>query len=252
VARFTAYDARHVYGGEALVVRIADPTAREWYDRDWPPGEEIALLQRRGRLRAGARVINAGAHQGVMALILARAVGPTGQVIGVEPVPHNVRMARRNASANGCDQLEILHAVVSDTDGIIWFEDSWNGSVSGQAGSGIEVPAVTIDTLAARYGVPDVLFIDVEGFELHVLRGATRTVASYRPDLFIEAHVRVGLDRYGTVDDLLSLIPSGYEVFVAPGDGGDFVPVDAGRALLAARCGLVAFAPRTSEIRVHD
>jgi FkbM family methyltransferase len=251
VARFAAYDARHQYGGRPLVIRIADPLARGWYDHDWDVGTEMTVLQRRGRFRPGARVFDLGAHQGVVALIMAGLVGPDGQVIAVEAVQHNARLARRNATANNCRQLVVVHAAVGAEDGALWFEDRWNGAVSQRPGEGVKVDAVTIDTLAGRFGAPDVLFIDVEGFELHALRGAARTLAEHRPDLFVEAHVGAGLERFGTIDDLLALIPPGYEVLVAPGEAGDFLPLAEGRALLGARCRMVALAPRNPEITPH-
>jgi FkbM family methyltransferase len=193
-----------------------------------------------------------GAHQGVVALILAGIVGETGRVVAVEAVAHNVRVARRNAAANDCRQLEVVHAAIADADGTLWFEDRWNGAVSLTAGVGVRTEALTVDTLAARYGPPDVLFIDVEGFELHALRGAGRTLAAHAPDLFVEVHVGAGLERFGTVDDLLALVPSGYALFVAPGEGGDFVPYAAGHPVLAERFHLVALAPRPAEITAHD
>jgi hypothetical protein len=47
-------------------------------------------------------------------------------------------------------------------------------------------------------------------------------------------------------------MPAGYQVFVAPGEAGNFVPIADGRPLLAERCRLVALAPRTPEIMPHD
>lgn len=251
VARYSAHDVRHIYGGLPLIIRIADPLAQGWYDHDTDAGTEITLLQRRGRLGPGARVFDLGAHQGVVALMLAGIVGPEGQVIAVEAVPHNARIATQNATANECRQLVVLHAAVGATDGSLWFEDRWNGAVSTRNGVGIKVDAVTIDTLTGRYGAPAVLFIDVEGFELHALRGASHTLAEHRPDLFVEAHVAAGLERFGTMDDLLALIPPDYEVLVAPGEAGDFASLAAGVALLGARCRIVALAPRTPEITPH-
>jgi FkbM family methyltransferase len=212
----------------------------------------LTLLQRRGRLRAGARVFDVGAHQGVVALMLAAIVGRAGRVVAVEAVAHNVRVARRNAEANGAAQLEVVHAAIADADGELWFEDRWNGAVSRVAGVGVRTEAITIDTLTARHGAPDVLFIDVEGFELHALRGAADTLGRHAPDLFVEVHVGAGLEHFGTVDDVLALIPAGYEVLVAPGEAGDFVPLDAGRPTLASRFRLVALAPPPTEITAHD
>ncbi len=251
VKRFAAYDARHVYGGWALTVRIADPLAQGWYDHDWDLGTEIGCLVRRGRLGPGARVFDLGAHQGIVALMLASIVGPDGLVIAVEAVPHNARVARQNAAANACRQLLVVQAAVGAEDGSLWFEDRWNGAVSRRPGVGVEVDAVTVDTLTRLHGAPDVLFIDVEGFELHALRGARQTLARHQPDLFVEAHVGAGLEHFGTIDDLLALIPVGYEVMVAPGEAGDFVPLTQGRSLLGERCRIVAFSPRTPEISSH-
>lgn len=252
VARFRAYDARHRYAGRELVVHIADPLARGWYDHDWELGTEIAVLVERGKLRLGARVFDLGAHQGVVALILAGLVGPAGHVVAVDAVAHNVRVARRNASANGGAQLDVVHAAIADEDGALWFEDRWNGAVSRTPGVGVRTEALTIDTLTARYGVPDVLFIDVEGFELHALRGAARTLRAHAPDLYVEVHVGAGLERFGTVDDLLALIPSDYALFAAPGESGDFTPFEAGSPLRTERFRLVALSPRTLETTAHD
>ena len=54
-----------------------------WYDHDWPELPEIALLKQHG-LRPGARVFDIGAHQGVVALMLSKTVGPEGFVLAVE------------------------------------------------------------------------------------------------------------------------------------------------------------------------
>jgi|GEM_PF-288985 FkbM family methyltransferase len=49
---------------------------------------------------------------------------------------------------------------------------------------------------------PDAIKVDVEGHELAVLRGATATIARYRPLLVIEVHDETADDGDGTVDRL--------------------------------------------------
>lgn len=44
--------------------------------------------------------------------MLAGIVGPEGQVIAVEAVPHNARIATQNATANACRQLVVLLALI--------------------------------------------------------------------------------------------------------------------------------------------
>jgi FkbM family methyltransferase len=239
-ARFRPYVATHTYGPRTLSVHVADAMAQGWYDHDWPLPTEIALLAERGRLREGARVFDVGAHQGVVAMMLGDRVGPEGGVVAVEATLHNADVAWRNVALNGLTQIVVMHAAGADAPGVLRFSPRMNGHVAAPEEAAVEVRAVTVDELTDRYGVPQVLFVDVEGYELHVLRGARHTLASHHPDLFIEVHVGAGLERFGTTDDLLALIPTGYEILVAPAQGGSFLPLAVGRDVLRRHARLVA------------
>ena len=57
-------------------------------------------------LRAGQTVLDLGAGAGFDAFIAARAVGPTGRVIGVDMTPEMVAKARANAKKGGYAQVE--------------------------------------------------------------------------------------------------------------------------------------------------
>lgn len=235
LARFSTRLAHHSYGGIPLAVWITDAVAEEWYEHDWPVGNEIAFL-RRSRLTTGARVFDLGAHQGVVALQLAHIVGSRGAVLAVEAHPHNARVGIRNRDRNGMPWLTILNAAVSDRPGSLTLDATVLNPKIGQVGrvGQLEVPAVTIDELSASHGVPDVVLIDVEGHECAALRGAQGLLASQTPpDLLIEVHAGCGLEELGgTVEDVLRLIPSGkYQLFLANGacesvacDAGEFRP----------------------------
>jgi hypothetical protein len=47
---------------------------------------------------------------------------------------------------------------------------------------------VTIDTLADRHFMPDVIKLDIEGGEVDALRGAERVLAHRRPAILLEVH----------------------------------------------------------------
>jgi FkbM family methyltransferase len=183
--RYVERIVEHQYAGRPLRVIIGSPYG-DRYDHDWSELAEIAVL-REGQLRPGALVFDLGASYGVIAMMLAAAVAPGGRVIALEAHPDDAELARRNGELNGCENLDCLHAAVARASGEIMF--GHNGTVDDGAGrwGHIPVPAWSIDDLAERYGMPDVVFIDIEGFEHQALLGATRTLTR-RPDWFVEVH----------------------------------------------------------------
>lgn len=244
---------RHTYGGHELELELIDPMGAGWYDHDWHELAEITLLKRH-RLQRGAKVFDIGAHQCVVAMMLAKTVGPDGFVLAVEANPDNCAAGERNKKLNGIDNCQILHAAGAARSGTAIFNRGPNGQIDNGSGEWgrMEVPAVSVDDLAAVHGVPDLLFIDVEGFECELLQGAQKTLAS-GPDCFVEAHVGVGLETYGgSVEKILSLFPAGYEFFVAPPEGA-FVPLTGDTAVVKQRFFLVAVqAKRGLAFRQHE
>ena len=125
------------------------------------------------------------------------------------------------------------------------FNEGMNGQVddgSGEWGRR-EVRAVTIDDLSRQYGIPDVLFLDVEGFECHALHGARETLAG-RPDCFVEVHTGVGLEKFGgSVSEVASFFPPDtYKLFMASDIECNPVSYQAGHRLTQARFYLTAVA----------
>jgi hypothetical protein len=54
----------------------------------------------------------------------------------------------------------------------------------------VELRICKIDTLANQFALPDLIKIDVEGFELEVLKGAEGLLSNKKPALVIEIHPR--------------------------------------------------------------
>jgi FkbM family methyltransferase len=247
----------HRFGPHELRVLIGSPYS-ERYDFDWPDIAELALL-RRGALRPGARVFDLGASCGVIAMMLAKTVGPEGHVVALEAHPDDAALARENRDLNGLRQLEVVHAAVARSRGNVVF--GANGSVDdgSRRWGDRTVPSWSIDDLAGRHGRPDVVFMDVEGYELEALRGAAATLQA-APDWFVEVHGGDQLRRYGgSVDAVLEQFDRDrYHLLVAldglrPGPGRTvvcdtrFEPLEQSRLALAERrFFLVALARRRS------
>ena len=242
--RFQPYQVRRTRAGYQFDLWISDPTSKSWYERNLPevPPEMSFLAQH--RLRPGATVFDCGAFQGLIAMILAKFVGATGKVIAVEASPRNYQAAIRNCLLNNAGNVEVVNAAVSDTSDSVEFNYRANGQVDDGSGTWgkITVPSVSVDELARRYGAPDVLFVDVEGFESKVLRGAADTLSRHRPDCFFEMHVGRGLEKFGGSVKYFteSLGALGYQLWMS-GPGVDtFIPFSEHSPLVQRRFFLIA------------
>jgi FkbM family methyltransferase len=155
---------------------------------DLPVSEMLARL-----IRPGDTVIDVGANVGYTTLLASVAAGPGGRVISFEPHPDLFAILERNTAA-GREQFHIaetvLHrAALGETAGtaelVVPPQFEKNDGVAridphGTPGPDrISVSMETIDEVLGD-GTADVLKIDVEGFELQVLRGAARALVSRR------------------------------------------------------------------------
>lgn len=124
-----------------------------------------------------------GAAYGFFTVLLALSC----RVVAVEPDARNAELVRSNLLLNGLE-AEVVEAAVADRDGTGRFVTSFDLKMHHLAVEGDRViPTVTLDTLLARYGRPDLVKLDVEGAEVRALDGATRLLES-RPRMVIEAH----------------------------------------------------------------
>ncbi len=159
----------------------------------WEPDVVGAIL---ATVHTGAAAIDVGAHIGYYTLLLAKCVGPTGQVLSFEPLPANFALLRQNVQLNGLPHVQMnAHAVFSCNEELtITVPDhapnSGDASVLSVEGTKqFRVPATTLDSYCSSTGFrPDFLKMDVEGAEYEVLLGAKETIAQFRPKMLIELH----------------------------------------------------------------
>ena len=233
----------HTYLGFPLKISIQDDVAAEWYDHLYGADSmsEIGFLQR-GRLKAGATVFDLGAHQGVFAMILARIVGESGSVIAVEGTKHNANVAVENCRLNDMTNLTVINAVAAEKPGLnLSFSATLNGAV-GDDQVPTETTSVSIDSLAETHGTPDLVFVDVEGYECQVLEGGKQAFAA-NTDFFVEVHLGAGLERHGSVDKVLAYFPAPkYTLYWSPAAKIDFQLLKDRADVPSERFFLVAFA----------
>jgi FkbM family methyltransferase len=214
---FSPYDARLRVNDISFLFAVTTPLAKNWYARrDDDHSHELEAIGMAGV--EGATIFECGGHHGRDCMVLAKMAGPTGRVVSFEPHPDNIAVLRRNVALNRLDNVTPVHAAVGAEPGSLFIKARSNAKVS-HAG-GIEVPVVTLDEWAEANGIwPDIVKIDVEGFEFEVLRGATKVLARM-PILSVEVHCNIVAEFGSLPEDIWKLVDiSKYDILIQRADG---------------------------------
>jgi len=174
---------------------------------------------------ARARVVfDVGSYIGLYS-VTALCCGDDVQVHAFEPEPVNFDIVQRNLGQVG-GRWKAHQVCLGDEDGSLRLTIKGNSGhfVGSSEGRNIEVPVRTVDSLIAdgTIPVPDLVKIDVEGFEANVLRGMRQTLQEERPLILMELHPKF-LQRYGesaqALDDFMVEVGYRKTVLRAPGVG---------------------------------
>lgn len=163
----------------------------------------------------GDVALDIGTNVGEVLMNLARRVGTTGQVIGFEPNPTTLAKCRHNLSLNHFSNVEVHKVALGDSPGeaMLGHPQGMNAGADRIGSSGVPVQVTTLDAFGDRLDRVDLIKIDVEGFDLKVLRGGEKLIERFHPVLFIEfcdANLREQGD--STADLIRWLKEHGYEI----------------------------------------
>ncbi len=186
---FKTYYIKKEIEGEKFDFFIGDEDGRVWYhtgctDPDWP---EMRFIKEK-MLRRNETVIECGFHHGCTTILLSRWVTPKGKIIGLEPNPHNFAIAERNMEINSIRNVRLYNSAAGSVPGKTRIDISSSNShilenIDGGEQS-VLVDCITLDSMNLK---PDLIKIDVEGFEADVLKGAQKLLV-LKPKLAIELH----------------------------------------------------------------
>lgn len=172
--------AESVFRLANLLYRYAFPVYRPLYAayKAWTDRNARAQLQQ--LIKPGMTVFDVGANIGVYTRLLSNAVGASGAVVAFEPSPENYR--RLLEGTRGLRNVTVVNAAVGESTGRtrLYMSNDLNvdhrtydpgGDVTCQ-----EVAIVRLDDWVVAGKPVDFIKIDVQGYELHVLRGAERVL----------------------------------------------------------------------------
>lgn len=114
-------------------------------------------------------------------------------IYAIEPNPQIIIRLRKNVNLNPDlnKLIQIEEIALSDQKRIMHFTSGCANSGGGKLTNektGVEVKVNTLDSFVSEHDLQrvDLIKIDVEGFEPRVLKGANRTIETYKPILIIE------------------------------------------------------------------
>jgi FkbM family methyltransferase len=176
----------------------------------WESIEQQSYESFANAVRGGDVVYDVGAHIGTYTVLALQKSAPSGRVVAYEPVDLTRDFLKRHLQWNcGGDRVVVRPVCCGSQTGqaSLYFRE---GEMSGDSGlvpvngaKSTVVPVRTLDSEVKELGlVPTIIKIDVEGWELEVLKGAENILARYRPLLFLSLHPEA-LARLHTSSDVV-------------------------------------------------
>lgn len=173
-------------------------------------------------INEGDHVVDVGAHIGDTAGPFLYRVGKSGFVFAIEPNHDAYECLVRNLRQIGTDDnwTAVKYAASDDDLETVGLSSDLNAGAIRVEGNG-SIPTAKIDSF--NLGRVDFLKIDVEGFELRVLKGAEQTINRFHPKMLIEVN-HGALERQGARFSDLSnwLVEHGYTFEIVQKDDANF------------------------------
>lgn len=145
------------------------------------------------RVRSGDVIYDVGAFRGAYGVAAKAALAEAVVVHAFEPIQTNVEELETICQVNHFERFHIIGKAVGAGESV---QGRFNRKDimlrKGDLSEGLihaEIEATSLDAYTERTDeIPSIIKVDVDGFELDVLRGGQLYLARYRPRLWIELH----------------------------------------------------------------
>jgi len=184
---------------------------REYYGTD--------LLYSGELIKSGNTVLDIGANIGYFALLESKIVGPSGKVYAVEPSPVNYQRLNENIKLNKFNNIETFNLALGDKNGqakmFISSRSNWSRLIEidmpDSINEVVDVDMLTVDEFLKDKQPPDLIRMDVEGYEINILKGMKDTLKNSNLKIFLEFHARA-ISKKDTNEFFDSLINNRFDV----------------------------------------
>ena len=161
--------------------------------------------------------LDIGSLYGIFSLTFT-SINPNSQAYAIEPSPKCIRIMHRNLLLNPGHSIVPIQKAFGDKKGLLKMHYEWVHAIADHAdhpGGSLEVETGTLDNFIHSYNIsPDIIKIDVDGYEGPVLAGARDFLKAHDPLLFLELH-GAWTERYGISTNTIAhqLKEMGYRVY---------------------------------------
>ena len=134
--------------------------------------------------RAGDIVFDIGSQYGDYAILWEKR--NKAKVYAFEILLRNWMEMQKDIQLNECG-VQAYNMAIGNGENV-WYNADSNMAIKAES-SDFWSTTIRLDDFVKTYNIiPQIIKIDVEGFELHVLEGAKDTLQTYRPKIIIETH----------------------------------------------------------------
>ncbi len=220
----------------------------------WTPWSVSTKEERfwRERPLGGLVVYDVGAFHGILTLFFA---SRCAQVISYEPNQSNHERLNANIALNKLSNVRVRRLAIGAGagSGTLVYDPTMAGGGSVQANAAgtvsqtVEITTLDCDIAAASLPAPDLIKIDVEGWELEALQGARGTLAAHHPALFLEMHGETMREKQLKANAIVAfLCDAGYTEIVHVESGATIQP---GNETVAVEGHLYCLCPINTSLR---
>lgn len=158
--------------------------------------KSIEVLEKRlGNASKDAVIIDVGGNFGFLSLVWAQYLySGKGVVHTFEPEPRLANCVEQAVKQNQLKNKLVVHkkgvAAQKGTINLYIFPGGASGNPEQGFTEIVEVPAISLDEFVVEQNLQrvDLIKIDVDSIEYHILKGAEATIAKYRPSIFTETN----------------------------------------------------------------
>ncbi len=158
-------------------------------------------------LERGDIFIDIGACKGDYTLLASSIVGEKGRVLSFEPEPTNRKWLLKSVNLNGYTNITIYETALSNSNGKAQFylgkKSGWHSLIPDLSTHGkgvIPITVRTLDDVIEEFGINgsvNMIKVDVEGSEMQVLEGASRTLDQHSlRTVLVDMHPMFGVNPY--------------------------------------------------------